>query len=156
MIRLTLPGAILACLAAVAVVAASAPAGTPTTNANRASGLQHDLEALVAAGAPGAILFVRDGERTTVLTAGRGDIAHKTPMRADNHFKIASLTKTYTATVVPPARSARASSGSTTPIERSRALGSSRTAAGSASVSSSITRAACTTSKTTRGISSPT
>ena len=100
MIRLTLPGAILACLAAVAVVAASAPAGTPTTNANRASGLQHDLEALVAAGAPGAILFVRDGERTTVLTAGLGDIARKTPMRADNHFKIASLTKTYTATVV--------------------------------------------------------
>ena len=96
MIRLTLPGAILACLVAVAVVAASAPAGTT----NRASGLQHDLDALVAAGAPGAILFVRDGERTTVLTAGLGDIAHKTPMRADNHFKIASVTKPFTATVV--------------------------------------------------------
>ena len=61
MIRLTLPGAILTCLAAVAVVAASAPAGTATTNVNRPSGLQHDLDALVAAGAPGAILLVRDG-----------------------------------------------------------------------------------------------
>ena len=73
---------------------------TATTNVNRASGLQHDLEALVAAGAPGAILFVRDGERTTILTAGLGDIARKTPMRADNHFKIASVTKPFTATVV--------------------------------------------------------
>ena len=84
----------------LAVVAASAPAETATTNVNRTSGLQHDLDALVAAGAPGAILFVRDGDRTTILTAGLGDIARKTPMRADNHFKIASLTKTFTATVV--------------------------------------------------------
>ena len=34
------------------------------------------------------------------LTRGLGDIAHKTPMSARDHFKIASLTKTYTATVV--------------------------------------------------------
>ena len=34
------------------------------------------------------------------LTGGLGDIGHKTPMNARNHFKIASLTKTYTATVV--------------------------------------------------------
>ena len=100
MIRLTSPRAILGCLAAVAVVAASATAKTTTANANRASDLQHDLEALVAAGAPGVILFVRDGERTTTLTAGMGDIARKTPMRADNHFKIASVTKPFTATVV--------------------------------------------------------
>jgi D-alanyl-D-alanine carboxypeptidase len=103
MIRLTLPGTILACLAAAAaavVVAASAPAESATTNVNRVSGLQHDLEALVAAGAPGAILFVRDGDGTAILTAGLGDIARKTPMRADNHFKIASVTKSFTATVV--------------------------------------------------------
>ena len=55
MIRLTSPRAILACLAAVAVVAASATAKTTTANANRASDLQHDLEALVAAGAPGGV-----------------------------------------------------------------------------------------------------
>jgi D-alanyl-D-alanine carboxypeptidase len=62
--------------------------------------LQRDLDALVAAGAPGAILFVRDGNRIVRLAAGLGNIARNTPMRADNHFKIASLTKTYTATVV--------------------------------------------------------
>ena len=107
MIRLTSPRAILGCLAAVAVVAASATAKTTTANANRASDLQHDLEALVAAGAPGVILFVRDGERTTTLTAGMGDIARKTPMRADNHFKIASVTKPFTATAARQPRIAR-------------------------------------------------
>ena len=34
------------------------------------------------------------------LTGGLGDIAHKTPMSARDHFKIASITKTYVATVV--------------------------------------------------------
>ena len=43
---------------------------------------------------------MRDGGKTSRITAGFGDLVHKTPMRADNHFKIASLTKTYTATVV--------------------------------------------------------
>jgi D-alanyl-D-alanine carboxypeptidase len=102
MTRFTLPATILTCLATAALAAAAAPA-KPTAAAPagaRASGLPRDLEALVAAGAPGAILFVRDGDRITRLTAGIGDIARKTPMRPDDHFKIASLTKTYTAVVV--------------------------------------------------------
>jgi D-alanyl-D-alanine carboxypeptidase len=94
-----LSATILACLATASLVAASAPAEA-TSPANRATGLQHDLEALVAAGVPGAILFIRDGRRTTRLVAGLGNVASKTPMRANDHFKIASLTKTYTATVV--------------------------------------------------------
>jgi len=154
MIRLTSPRAILGCLAAVAVVAASATAKTTTANANRASDLQHDLEALVAAGAPGVILFVRDGERTTTLTAGMGDIARKTPMRADNHFKIASVTKPFTATVVLQLVGEGKLRLDDT-IDR-HLPDSSRMALGSASVSSSITRSACTTLKTTRAISSPT
>lgn len=100
MIRIKVHATILACLTATAIVAASAPAKPAVPSGSQASGLQRDLEALVAAGAPGAILFVRDGNRITQLTAGLGDIARKTPMRPDNHFKIASLTKTYTATVV--------------------------------------------------------
>jgi D-alanyl-D-alanine carboxypeptidase len=100
MTRLTLPATILACLATAALVAASAPAQPAAKTERNASGLQRDLDALVAAGAPGAILFVRDGKRVTHLTAGLGDIARKTLMRPDNHFKIASVTKTYTATVV--------------------------------------------------------
>ena len=97
---LTLPKTILACLAAVAIAATSAAAEPATRTVDSPASLRQDLDALVAAGAPGAILFVRDGDHTTRLAAGLGDLARKTPMRAENHFKIASLTKTYTATVV--------------------------------------------------------
>lgn len=64
------------------------------------AGLQKDVDTVVAAGAPGAILLVRNGNRTVRLTAGLGNVARKTPMRSGDHFKIASLTKSYTATVV--------------------------------------------------------
>ena len=57
-------GATLSCLAAAAVITASAMATPRTATDTETAGLQHDLEALVAAGAPGAILFVRDGDRT--------------------------------------------------------------------------------------------
>jgi len=97
--RLALPGTVLACLAAAALVAVSAPA-KPTTMGGNPAGLQKDVDALVAAGAPGAILLVRAGNRTVRVTAGLGNVARKTPMRPNDHFKIASLTKSYTATVV--------------------------------------------------------
>ena len=98
--RFAVPGAILACLATAALVAASAAAKPTDTAGNNGTGLQQDLDALVAAGAPGAILFVRDGSRTVQLAAGLSDIAQQTPIAAGDHFKIASLTKTYTATLV--------------------------------------------------------
>src|SRR5919197_4804980 len=90
--------ATLVCLAAV-VLSSTSAAATPAGHSSKAS-LQHDADALVAAGAPGVILYVRDGSRTTGITAGYGDLVHKTPIRANDHFKIASLTKTYTATLV--------------------------------------------------------
>ena len=63
--------ALLACLA-TALLAASAPAKpTPTANA-RAAALQKGVDGLVAAGVPGAILFVRDGSSTLRLAAGFG------------------------------------------------------------------------------------
>ena len=89
--RLPLPAAILACLAAAALVTASAPAKPTASTDNSATGLQQDLDALVAAGAPGAILFVRNGNRTRQLTAGMSDLAHEGPIAARDHFKIASL-----------------------------------------------------------------
>ena len=93
-------GATLSCLAAAAVVAASAMAAPRTATDTETAGLQKDVDALVAAGAPGAILLVRNGNRTVRLAAGVGDVARKTPMRSGDHFKIASLTKSYTAMVV--------------------------------------------------------
>jgi D-alanyl-D-alanine carboxypeptidase len=95
--RLAGAATIATCLTAGALVAAPASAGTP---AQQDAKLQQGVDALVASGAPGALLLVRDGDRTVRLTGGFGDVARKTPMRAHDHFKIASLTKTYTATVV--------------------------------------------------------
>jgi D-alanyl-D-alanine carboxypeptidase len=92
--------AVLVCLTAAALVAASALARPATTTGMQALGLQTGLDALVAAGAPGVILLVRNGNHTVRLTAGLADVAHKRPMRPDDRFRIASLTKTYTATVV--------------------------------------------------------
>jgi D-alanyl-D-alanine carboxypeptidase len=96
--RVAVPGAILVCLATAALAAAPANPGASTRS--DAAGLQAGLDAVVAAGAPGAILFVRNGSRTIQLAAGLSNIAQATPMRARDHFKIASVTKTYTATVV--------------------------------------------------------
>ena len=91
--------ALLACLA-TALLAASATAEPTSSENTRAASLQKDVDALVAAGVPGAILVVRDRDHTVRLTGGLGDVGKKTPMNARNHFKIASLTKSYTATVV--------------------------------------------------------
>jgi D-alanyl-D-alanine carboxypeptidase len=91
---------ILACLTVAALVASSAMA-TPTTVRNtQTPGLQKDVDALVAAGVPGAILVVRKGDRTVRLASGLADVARKRPMHPADHFRIASLTKSYVAAVV--------------------------------------------------------
>jgi D-alanyl-D-alanine carboxypeptidase len=90
--------AILACLAAVVCISATGAMAKPTTAA--AASPQTDVDALVAAGATGAILFVRDGNKTTRYTGGLADIATQRPIGAADHYRIASLTKTYVATVV--------------------------------------------------------
>ena len=91
--RLRLGLAIAACLAA-ALVAAPATAGAAKGD------LRTRLDGLVSAGAPGAVLLVRDGARTQRMAAGLADVARERPMRPDDRLRIASLTKTYTATVV--------------------------------------------------------
>ncbi|WP_460695892.1 serine hydrolase domain-containing protein [Nocardia thraciensis] len=54
-----------------------------------------------ADGAPGALLEVRDAQgRRTVLTSGVADIETRAPMSGDERFRIGSMTKTFTATVV--------------------------------------------------------
>jgi D-alanyl-D-alanine carboxypeptidase len=62
--------------------------------------LQSKLDELVAIGLPGASLYLRVGHHEAHLTSGTGEVATATPMRPDDHFKIASLTKTYTSAVV--------------------------------------------------------
>src|SRR5690242_10476577 len=81
-----------------AAIASAIIAGSAATAS--AAGLQHDVDGVVAAGAPGAVLLVRDGGKTTRVTAGVANLATKRPMAAGDHYRIASLTKTYVATVV--------------------------------------------------------
>jgi D-alanyl-D-alanine carboxypeptidase len=83
---------LLACAATALTSASALGNGRPS--------LQSDLNQLVAAGAPGAILLVHTGTQEKVFTGGLAEITRKTPIRATDHFKIASLTKSYTATVV--------------------------------------------------------
>jgi D-alanyl-D-alanine carboxypeptidase len=65
-----------------------------------ATPLERSLDELVAAGAPGALALVREGNRTTRVTSGYGNLASKKPMRATDRFRIGSVTKTFVATVV--------------------------------------------------------
>lgn len=64
------------------------------------SNLQVAVNALVAAGSPGAIVLVRDGSRTFRLAGGYARFAPRTPMRVNDRFRIGSVTKTFVATVV--------------------------------------------------------
>jgi D-alanyl-D-alanine carboxypeptidase len=84
----------LAVLVAAATVVPASAATVPEAK------LQLALDQLVAAGAPGAIALVREGDRTIRLTSGYGNLKTKTPIRATDRFRIGSITKTFVATVV--------------------------------------------------------
>jgi D-alanyl-D-alanine carboxypeptidase len=79
------------------LAASSAPAQGPPA---ALPAVQQALDDVVAAGAPGAVALVRDGDRTIRLSSGYGNLAPRTPMRPTDRFRIGGLTKSYTATVV--------------------------------------------------------
>jgi D-alanyl-D-alanine carboxypeptidase len=68
--------------------------------------LQQRLAELVAAGAPGAVALVNDGSRwhhrSRIWTdaSGVADLRTGRPMRPEHRFRVASLTKSFVATVV--------------------------------------------------------
>lgn len=75
------------------------PPATPGP-AGSASAIQMIADELVmAAGSPGAVVHVRDGGRVQEAAAGFADPVTRTPMRVDHRFRIASITKTFTATI---------------------------------------------------------
>jgi D-alanyl-D-alanine carboxypeptidase len=94
----TLCLAIFASLSVVAFVVAAGASANPAGSG--ATSLQQDVDALVGAGAPGAILLVRNGDETTRLVSGVADLATQRTIGQGDHYRIASLTKTYVATVV--------------------------------------------------------
>lgn len=58
------------------------------------------LDALIATGVPGAVVFVRDGKQAFVLARGVADSATREPMRVSARFRVASITKSFVAAVV--------------------------------------------------------
>jgi D-alanyl-D-alanine carboxypeptidase len=58
------------------------------------------VRGLVSGTIPGAILFVRQRDRSYTIAAGYADKINKTPMRATDIFPIGSTTKSYTAVLV--------------------------------------------------------
>lgn len=62
--------------------------------------LQEVLDELVAGGAPGALAELRDGTGTWRLTSGVAELGVSRPVDPSGWFRIGSVTKTFTATVV--------------------------------------------------------
>ncbi|WBB61693.1 serine hydrolase [Streptomyces sp. WMMC500] len=61
---------------------------------------QAALDAIVAEGTPGALAAVRDGRERWSGDAGVADLATREPRRDRDRFRVGSLTKTFTATVL--------------------------------------------------------
>jgi D-alanyl-D-alanine carboxypeptidase len=78
-----------------AVIAAPAAAAGPDR-----SGLQGDLDKVVAAGAMGALMEVRDGHRLWRGTSGVSEVGTTRPVPVNGRFRAGSITKTFVATVV--------------------------------------------------------
>ncbi|OLF18490.1 serine hydrolase domain-containing protein [Actinophytocola xanthii] len=85
-------------VAAALTAAPSAAAAAPV----RGSGdpLNRSLDALVAAGAPGVVARVDDGRRVRTVARGVAVLDPPTPIHADGGFRVASITKSFVATVV--------------------------------------------------------
>lgn len=58
------------------------------------------LEQAVAAGAPGVSVEIRSPEGSEFLTAGNASLESERPLRPEDSFRIASVTKTFTAALV--------------------------------------------------------
>ena len=92
--------AILAVLQSVALAVLLVPAATRAAPPDRPALDDAALDAIPAAGAPGAFAEVRAGHRTWRGAAGVADLATGAPMRPGLRHRIGSVTKTFVATAV--------------------------------------------------------
>ncbi|MEU7060340.1 serine hydrolase domain-containing protein [Streptomyces sp. NPDC046197] len=91
---------------AVAVVVSVALVGPAVAAAPARGGDGHHeatrqaVRAAVAAGVPGVTATVRDSRGTWSATAGVGDVRTGAPRRADDRYRVGSITKTFVSTVL--------------------------------------------------------
>jgi D-alanyl-D-alanine carboxypeptidase len=88
---------VVALLAALMLGAGAAPAAKPKPKPANLGAL---ARALVKAGAPGAIVYLRTPTKTRAGVAGLADRSAHTPMRAADRWRIASLTKAFVSVLV--------------------------------------------------------
>ena len=62
--------------------------------------IQAELDAAVAAGVPGMVVLVRRGNDVVTFTSGVADVTTGRPIRANDRFRIASITKSFVAALV--------------------------------------------------------
>jgi len=87
-------------LAVGALLAGALTGVAPAAASAKAPKLQRAMDELVAAGVPGVVVVARHGDRTTRLASGSRNLATQAPFRLKDRFRIASLTKSFIATVV--------------------------------------------------------
>lgn len=97
----TLPICTVAVLLSACATSSGEPTSAPAAPA-RADSVRGDLDALIGAGAVGALATLTENDVTTVVTAGLADIAAGSPIPTDRpqHVRVGSLTKTFTAAIV--------------------------------------------------------
>jgi D-alanyl-D-alanine carboxypeptidase len=88
---------------ALGVSVAVAPAGAaamPDSGTAAPPSLRQLAKGLVAAGAPGAVVYVRDARGSRAGTAGYANLRTKERLGTTHVFRVGSITKTFVATVV--------------------------------------------------------
>ena len=87
-------------MALAAALAVPATAAGPVAAPGGHDATKRAVRAAVADGVPGVTVTVRRGHGTWAATAGVGNLATGKPRSARDHYRIASITKTFVATVV--------------------------------------------------------
>ncbi|GHG93313.1 serine hydrolase domain-containing protein [Streptomyces lanatus] len=87
-------------LTAVALSLALAGPAVAASAGNGHGATRTAIEAAVADGVPGVTATVRDGHGTWSATAGVGDLETGEPRSAHDRYRVASITKTFVATVL--------------------------------------------------------
>ena len=87
----------LVVLAVVVVLGILGRSSSPPSLRDR---LGRALDGLIAAGVPGAVVFVRDGPQSILLARGVTDVATRAPIGTSARFRVASITKSFVAAVV--------------------------------------------------------
>ncbi|MEW2566852.1 serine hydrolase domain-containing protein [Streptomyces sp. NPDC047070] len=89
-----------ATLTAAALATPAALADAPTASARDHGATRRAMDAAVEAGVPGVAAQADRNRTTWKATAGVGDLRTKKPRSAEDRYRVGSITKTFTSTVV--------------------------------------------------------